>query len=359
MLDESRHHFQVTIDQETGLVSAVAGDEFDNFEIVNVKAEIPTPVKKVNNDDHYDLTSINDSTTIRIEVPVAKVAGWTQFELQDTLPSYLTAEDIKVEFFKGTESIDYTTAEPVSVYETSSTYSDVQFTYEPANNNLIKFVYSGDLGQGLLGKTVVMTFKLRINDLTEYLKAHPRGIVNNIAFLDVGALSAQSNEVTIAAPLQVPQVTKKIDGNETENDWAAKLKTLPLIFASMPDNLDNYKEPIIEDAPATVLDTESPTAEAIKSRINIFVNDLPDDSLKDDLSIKEVNGHKVTYHIPETNVEKIKELEGKTLRLEILASLDAAADFDNSNDTLVFNEDGIYKVKNEASSKFCLKMVPS
>ena len=111
VLDESRHHFQVTIDQETGLVSAVAGDEFDNFEIVNVKAEIPTPVKKVNNDDHYDLTSINDSTTIRIEVPVAKVAGWTQFELQDTLPSYLTAEDIKVEFFEGTESIDYTTAE--------------------------------------------------------------------------------------------------------------------------------------------------------------------------------------------------------------------------------------------------------
>ena len=120
----------------------------------------------------------------------------------------------------------------------------------------------------------------------------------------------------------------------------------------MPDNLDNYKELIIEDALATVLDTESPTAEAIKSRINIFVNDLPDDSLKDDLSIKEVNGHKVlTYHIPETNVEKIKELEGKTLRLEILASLDAAADFDNSNDTLVFNEDGIYKVKNEAVVK--------
>ena len=144
-----------------------------------------------------------------------------------------------------------------------------------------------------------MTFKLRINDLTEYLKAHPRGIVNNIAFLDVGALSAQSNEVTIAAPLQVPQVTKKIDGNETEKRLGSKTQDFTFdIRVTLPDNLDNYKELIIEDALATVLDTESPTAEAIKSRINIFVNDLPDDSLKDDLSIKEVNGHKVlTYHM--------------------------------------------------------------
>ncbi len=334
VLDSEKKYFVTLTADENGVVTATGGENFSDLTILNVKSTIPKPSKTVNDSSEYTFTTSDAEATVKISVPVTKVDGWSTFELEDELPAQLVPVENSLQ-------INGLAEDPLLPGQTD----DYALT---ADDNLVRFVYKGDLGQALLGKTVVMTFKVKINDLAEFLKAHPRGVAENIATLNVGNATVASEPATLVAPVQQPLITKMLDGKAEDKALGSRNQTFVYdIRVLFPSNLDTYPGLEITDQLASILQVDK------ASDVRIYVNDQPDASLETYLALDSNN--KLTFKIPTEKVEDLKRLEGKTLRLEIRARLKADADpaaaIVAGDSQVLLDDDKQYKIQNTATVK--------
>ncbi len=316
VLDSTPREFAVEVSND-GQVSVTKGANFgDNFTVDNVTSDIPTPKKYVKEKEagteytntHLELSGADKTFTYKVEVPFTKVDGWTEFTITDEVDTQLTVENLKVTI--GDKE-----------YTSSNAVEGMTFTNE---SNMLTFKIAGiDKVKAILGnsKKVVMTFDARINNLTEYLKAHPDAVVGNIAKLNVGHGPKASNKVDVTPPGETPTPVKSIDnddqGNVAESTTTKRLGKKDQSFfydvrIQVPNNVTGYKNLTLSDTLEKVLNTE-------QAKVKVYVNDIEDDALKENISVTETEGRqKVELKLDEQF--DYTTLAGKTLRLNIEAS---------------------------------------
>lgn len=310
VLNDTNKNFEILVN-EAGATSTVADEGFAGFTINNTKSHIPAPIKTVNDKQHLDLNSVQDTFHYKVEVPVTKVDGWTEFTLTDPIDSQLTIDinTVKVNI----QSPDGTTTE----ISPDSIGADGQFTTE---NNLITFKYTNlDKVKALVGKTVVLTFDAKITNITEFIEAHPDSIVGNTANLNVGNGGTSSNRVTVTPPGETPTPIKTVNGKNSLTLGKKDQLFFYDIRAHIPTNVTGYQSLTLSDTLKSVLETAP-------EKVTVYVNDVVNEDLKD--KFLSVNGNDIVFKIDNATQDPdfdFKTLAGKTLRIGIESNIKSSA----------------------------------
>ena len=316
VLNETPRVFRIISDAE-GKVSTTAVANFDNFTVDNVTKETPKPTKTVTDVDqkgvqHADLTAADEPFTYKVEVPVTRVDGWTQFKITDPIDRALT--------------LDQATAK-VEVLEADGTIRESfvmgdHLSFNEATHTLEFNLLQNDLAQ-VADATVVLSFEAKITDMKAYLAAHPEGVVGNTATINIGNEAVPTNEVTVTPPGEIPTPVKSINGDTSETPLILGHKDQHFVYdvrVEVPTNVQGYQRLTLTDQLEAILETETDL-----SGIKVYVNDIVNANLNQYVKYDSAT-NTVTLDINNESLDPdfdFKSLAGKTLRLEIDANIKA------------------------------------
>ena len=172
--------FTITVDAGSRPIQTrtTGQSSFTDFTVDNKSTDIPTPQKEVKEypgdyvSEHLDLTGLNATFNYKVEVPVDRVDGWTEFTLEDPVDQTLDVSNVKVQILSGDTVVTTYTLDAVGDAD--------QFTHDPDSNVITFKLTDQNKISPLAQKTVVLTFDASIRDKA-FLKAHPDRIVDNEA----------------------------------------------------------------------------------------------------------------------------------------------------------------------------------
>ena len=308
--------------------------------------DIPKPEKTVKEGDmayvkpHVDLSAFNAIFDYKVEVPVDRVDGWTDFVLEDPVDTTLTVSDIKVEIKDG-DTVEKT-------YTPDALEDADEFGID--NNNKITFKLTGsDRVAQLSGKTVVLTFSATITDKAAYLEAHPDAIVDNTATLVVGNKSIDSNTVTVVPPGDAPEPVKSVkEGDMDYVEDHVDLSALDAIFDYKVevdvDRTDGWTEFLLEDPVDALVDVSDIKVE-VKSGDSVEATYTPAvPGAADEIRLDGTN--KIIFRL--TGEEKVQSLSGKTVVLTFTATIRDKATFVLTRPDLLVENTADLKIDNQA-----------
>ena len=324
VLNETHREFTVTVD-DTGKAIVEQGEGFgENFTVNNTTSSTPKPEKSVKEEgedefmDNLVLSAFTKTFSYKVEVPIEKVDGWETFKLTDQVDEHLTVSNSKIEMLTEDGVVADIFVENSEVTEGYSTVA----SFEIDENNLLTFTFTGmDQVTAWVGKTIVLTFDAQIEDVEAYLAAHPEGVVGNTAEVDVGNGPKESNEVIVAQPTNplktidsdaqgntsTPETTKKLGSSKQEFTYDVRVP----VPSKSAEEMTSF---VISDKLEPVLETD-------ETKIQVYVNDSLDLSLKDFVEYDE-DTNKVQLSIKDTDEggpAALQKIAGKMVRLEIKA----------------------------------------
>ncbi len=274
------------------------------------------PVKKVNGQNHVDLSHVRDEVTYTVSTYVENIFNMTSFGFEDEVDDLLKitpgSVDVKVD---GTSIVK---AGELTVV-----------------GNKIKFLKQSDFHE-IEEKEVVLEFKASIDACVlcgEVKNVYPDSKIPNTATLLYNHKRVESNTVTIKPPApEVPQISKDVNGKTHENLTAMDDEFTYRVKVLLPQQPEGelYEKLIIQDTLESVLDITGYRA---------LVNNVEDPTLG---GLITQSGQTVTLSFTDTEVD-FTELIGKVIALEIKAKIKNGADLSG------YAED---KIPNEGSYSF-------
>lgn len=331
LANDTKREFTISADP-VGVATANPGKNFATFTVDNTTKGVPEPKKDVSdsnqtNLDHVDLSTFNETFTYKVEVPVTKVDGWSEFTITDPVDAALTVDQtsIKVDLVNPDQSVkaSYILGDKLSFDDPSNTIRFHLSTVEEL--------------QSLVGTTARLSFGATIKGTPEdFLKAHPNALVGNKAEINIGNQAIPTNEVTVTPPGDVPAPVKTVNGddqgNVVENSKSLKLGSKDQHFfydvrVPVPNNVTGYSSFIMTDLLETVLETPSDL-----SKVTVYVNDMVNADLKKYVTSRDNNGRQeIKLAIDNASLDPdfdFTSLAGKTIRLSIEANIKADASQD-------------------------------
>ncbi|NLY09411.1 MAG: isopeptide-forming domain-containing fimbrial protein [Tissierellia bacterium] len=209
--------------------------------VTDKKLETPTPVKKINGDNSFNLPSLSTQFEYTVEVPVESVEGMTSFVIEDTVNDLL-------EIVAGSAIV---TADGRTVSDANNLVVE---------GNKITFTMNSGFDK-IANRAVKLSFKAKVaagvtmEQLKTFAETNTSGIPNE-AILKINDKPATSNKVYLVPgnPGDAPTIDKKVNG---ENHY--DLKELDEVFnykvtAVVPENVLGYNTLVIKDTLAKVLE---------------------------------------------------------------------------------------------------------
>ena len=274
------------------------------------------PVKKVNGQNHVDLSHVRDEVTYTVTTYVKNIFNMTNFGFEDEVDDLLKitpgSVDVKVD---GTSIVK---AGELTVV-----------------GNKIKFLKQSDFHE-IEEKEVVLEFKASIDACVlcgEVKNVYPDSKIPNTATLLYNHKRVESNTVTIKPPApEVPQISKDVNGKTHENLTAMDDEFTYRVKVLLPQQPEGelYEKLIIQDTLESVLDITGYRA---------LLDNVEDPALT---GLITQSGQTVTLSFNDTQVD-FTELIGKVIALEIKAKIKDGADLSG------YAED---KIPNEGSYSF-------